>query len=115
MKTSPPQILASDNRRCRALGRVAYCLGADLSVAAGAHHRRLAARRRRRRCRPPDGSMAVGAPWPAFHHREPAGGGQQSWHRSAAIFDRYILPLDKSDFLVHAGQPSGSKIDVYTP
>ena len=37
MKTSPPKFSASGSGRCRALGRVAYCLGADLSNAAGAH------------------------------------------------------------------------------
>src|SRR5262245_17959381 len=36
---SPQNFLASGSWRCRAAGRVAYCLGADLSDAAGAHHR----------------------------------------------------------------------------
>ena len=61
--------------------RVAHRMGANLSVAAGAHHRRLCRRRRRRHPRAPDGSMAVGAARPAIRHREPAGRRQQYRHR----------------------------------
>ena len=35
---SPSPILAPRSRRCRAVGDVAHCKGASLSVAAGAHH-----------------------------------------------------------------------------
>jgi len=35
-QTSPPQVLASGHRRCRAAGRVEHRAGASLSVAAGA-------------------------------------------------------------------------------
>ena len=73
MNTSTPSISASGSGRCRAAGRIAHRMGANLSGAAGAHHRRLCRRRSERHRRAPDGSMAVGAARPAIRHRKPAG------------------------------------------
>ena len=82
MKLPRRTFSASGRGRCRAAGRVALRLGASLSDAAGAH---LIVGFRRWRCdrhrRAPDGSMAVGAAWPAIRHREPAGCRQQYRHR----------------------------------
>src|ERR1041385_7583958 len=78
---SPPHIPAPGlGCRCVA-GRVARCLGASLSIAAGAHHRRLSPRRGHRHPGAPDGSMAVGAPRPAIHRRESSGRQRQHRHR----------------------------------
>ena len=75
MKLPRRTISASGRGRCRAAGRLAYRVGASLSVAAGALGRRLCRRRRDRHPRAPDRSMAVGAARPAIRHREPAGRG----------------------------------------
>ena len=81
MKLPRRTISASGRGRCRAPGRLALRLGANLSDAAGAHRRRLCRRRRDRHRRAPDRPMAVGASRPAIRHREQAGGRQQYRHR----------------------------------
>ena len=81
MTLSAPPISASGSGCSRAPGHVALRLGANLSVAAGAHHRRLCRRRPERHPRAPDRSVAVGAARPAIRHREPAGRRQQHRHR----------------------------------
>ena len=81
MKLPRQTISASGRGRCRAAGRIAHRMGANLSVAAGAHDRRLRRRRRDRHPRAPDRSVAVGAARPAIRHREPAGCRRQYRHR----------------------------------
>ena len=95
MKLPRRKFSASGRGRCRAAGRVAHRAGASLSDAAGAHHRWLCRRRRDRHRRAPDRSMAVGAAWPAIHHREPARCRQQYRHRGgrAGAADGYTLLL----------------------
>ena len=68
---SPPHIFAACRGRSCVAGRTPHGAGAGLSVAAGAHRRRLSRRRGHRHPGAPDGSMAVGSPRPAIHHREP--------------------------------------------
>ena len=95
MKLPRRRISASGRGRCRAPGRVAHRVGANLSDAAGAHRRRLCRRRPGRHHRAPDGAMAVGAARPAIHRREPAGRRQQYRHRGgrARARDGYTLLL----------------------
>ena len=81
MKLPRRKFSASGRGRCRAAGPFAHRTGADLSDAAGAHCGRSCRRRRDRHHRAPDGSVAVGAAWPAIRHREPAGCWQQYRHR----------------------------------
>src|SRR6516162_7365603 len=80
-ETSPPTISASGRRRGRAAGGVAHRSGASLSHAPRAPDRANRACRRGRHHRPPDGTMAVGAPRPAICYRQPAGWRRQYRHR----------------------------------
>jgi hypothetical protein len=61
----------SGRGRCRATGRLALRLGADLSSAAVASDRRLWRRRSSRHCRAIGRSIAVGATRATVRHREP--------------------------------------------
>ena len=99
----------------------AHCAGASLSVTAGAHRRRLSRRRGDRHPGAPDGSMAVGAPRPAIHHREPRrrqrqhrhrGGrqGTRGWLHAAAGRDPacdQCRALQQSQFRLHPGHRAG--------
>jgi hypothetical protein len=67
-----PSISGPGSRRCRAAGRPALRVGADLSNAAGAHRCWLPAWRRRGHHGATDRSMALGAARSAVHHRKSA-------------------------------------------
>jgi hypothetical protein len=69
--------LAAGAASVPAVSRVAWAQ----VVAAGASDRAIRSRRIVRHHRPSDGSMAVGAAWPAVHDREPAGRRRQYRHR----------------------------------
>src|SRR6516162_3797516 len=68
--TSSPPIPASGRGRCRATGSRADRARTSLSVPAGADHRPVCPRRPPRHHCPRAGTMADGAAWPAFCHRE---------------------------------------------
>ena len=65
---SSPSISTSGNGCCRAPGRIAGRVAADLSVAAGAHHRSLSCRPSNGQHCAPHGAIAVGAAWAGIRY-----------------------------------------------